>query len=81
MAIDLSRDLLTTAAEAIVGPDVGALTTDRLTHLITITQYTTDLILNELERRGEIQMIDGSPSIPYESDHVIPTILTRHNWE
>jgi hypothetical protein len=33
--------------------------------LMTITQHVTDLCLNEIERRGQLRFLDGSPVVPY----------------
>lgn len=45
--------------------------------LITITQYVTDLCLNEIERRGELTVLDGVPVVPYQCEYMVETVLTR----
>jgi hypothetical protein len=44
---------------------------------MTITQFVTDLCLNEIERRGALDFLGGVPVIPYVSEHGVKTILTR----
>ena len=51
----------------------------KLEVLMTVTQYITDLCLNEIERKGMLEQIDGMPCVPYVSEHMVPTILTRQN--
>jgi len=48
-----------------------------LEELITVSQFITDLCLNELERRGELQFVGGQASIPYQCDYMLDTVLTR----
>ena len=50
---------------------------DRLQELITVTQYATDVMLNEIERRGELTFEGGVPIVPYMSNWAVETILTR----
>ncbi len=74
----LTKDLLTTATAELLGGDVAAMPLDRLLHLITVTQHATDLLLNEIERRGELTFTeDAVPIVPYESDYNVETVLTR----
>lgn len=49
--------------------------------MITFGQYLTDRCLNEIEKRGELEFIDGDPVLPYVSDHMIETVLTREGIE
>jgi hypothetical protein len=44
---------------------------------MTVTQYVTDLCLNEVEQRGELPFYEGHPIVPYASGHMVETILTR----
>jgi hypothetical protein len=51
---------------------------------MTVTQFVTDLCLNEIEERGELTYApigDGrlAPIVPYACDHMIETVLTRRN--
>lgn len=59
--------------------DFNKLSVEDVLRLMTITQYVTNLGINELERRGELKMCDDcqSPIIPYMSNHAVETILTR----
>lgn len=73
----LSKDALVAAAAGLTGGDVANLATAQVKWLMTITQHVTDLCLNEIERRGELTFHEGAPVLPYISDHIVPTILTR----
>jgi len=74
---ELTKDTLTAAAAEIFGDDVTKLPLERLEHLITVTQYATDVLLNEIERRGELTFAGDVPIIPYMSDYSAETILAR----
>ena len=75
----MPKDVLLTATVELLGCEPEQMTLDRLLHLITLTQHATDLLLNEIEERGELTFHrdDGAPIIPYMSDHFVHTILTR----
>lgn len=73
----MPKDVLETATAALLGGDVADFHLDRLLHLITLTQHATDLLLNEIERRGELTFMNDMPVVPYMSDHSVETILTR----
>ena len=79
----ISKEKLVAAAEFIMSDkNVESLTLAQLYRLMTVTQYVTDLCLNEIEQRGELTFLprpDGSlaPIIPYTSEHHVETILTR----
>jgi hypothetical protein len=74
-----TRDVLETATEQLLGGKVAEFTLDRLQHLITVTQHATDLLLNEIERRGELTFMGDIPIVPYMSNHQVETILTRQD--
>jgi hypothetical protein len=38
---------------------------ERVQHLITLAEYARDILLNEIERRGELTFHEGFPVIPY----------------
>jgi hypothetical protein len=59
------------------GSNLRHLNDDQLERLMTVSQFVTDLCLNEHERRGKLLFVDGAPVIPYCSDHSIETVLTR----
>jgi hypothetical protein len=73
------------AAYKITGGDVKDLSHDKLYRLMTVTQFVTDLCLNEVERRGELIYSSGqdgmplAPIVPYCSDYGVDTVLTRPN--
>jgi hypothetical protein len=73
----MSKSELIEAAYGMTGGNVEDLSHDQLTRLMTITQFVTDLCLNEIERRGELTFVGGVVVVPYESDHEVDTILTR----
>jgi hypothetical protein len=50
---------------------------EQLHLLMTVTQYITDLCLNDIERRGELTFIDGAVILPYQCEHWVETILTK----
>lgn len=69
---------LTERAYEITGGDVKVLSLDQLERLMTVTQYVTDLCLNEIERRGELELaLDGHVIVPYNCELAVETILTR----
>jgi hypothetical protein len=49
-----TKDLLETAVTELLDGDVTYMPLARLWHLITVAQHATDLLLNEIERRGEL---------------------------
>lgn len=74
----ISAAELEAAADTLTGGRAPAdLTSDDLRRLITIGQYVTDLCMVEIEARGELAWHEGVPVIPYWSDHVLDTVLTR----
>jgi len=72
-----TKDVLITATAELLGGDVAGISLDRLYHLITLTQHATDVLLNEIERRGEIHYLGSMPIVPYLADYSVETILTR----
>lgn len=76
--MQIPRDVLETATAELLGGEVKDFPFDRILHLITVTQHATDLLLNEIERRGELGSSEnGMVMVPYMSDHAVETILTR----
>jgi hypothetical protein len=73
----MSKEQLIDAARGIIDGDVAGCSLDRLCRLATVTQFVTDLCLNEIERRGELTYSrdDGRVIVPYQSNYVLPTIL------
>jgi hypothetical protein len=41
---------------------------------LTVTQFVTDLCLNELEYRGELVLLGDTPLVPYVADHMVETV-------
>jgi hypothetical protein len=74
---NMTRDALETEVAGVLGGDVSAFALERLLHLITVTQHATDLLLNEIEGRGELTFMGDMPVVPYMSDHYVETVLTR----
>jgi hypothetical protein len=78
MSMNLTKqELDQDAAHLMAGGNVADRSLDELRRLMTVSQYVTDLCLNEIERRGELTFIDGVPIVPYQSDYTVATILTR----
>jgi hypothetical protein len=73
----LTDEELITAARAITGDDIKSMTLDDLHRVMTVTQYVTDTILNEIEARDELTFLEGYPIVPYQADLMVETILTR----
>ena len=73
----MTKEELIEAAYEITGGSVPSLSSDKIVRLMTITQFISDLCLNEIEARGEIEFQDGFPVIPYCSGHAVETLLTR----
>jgi hypothetical protein len=70
------------SAYTMTGGNVKDLPLDQLRRLMTITQFVSDLCLNEIERRGELTFAPSpegglAPIVPYQCEHMVETILTR----
>lgn len=76
----MSQQELTEAAYEMTGGNLKDLSREQLQRLITITQHVTDLCLNEIEARGELTFSDGSPMVPYQSEYMVETVLTRPRY-
>ena len=72
---------LVEAAYEMTGGSVEDLSLEKLRFLMTVTQYVTDLCLNEIEDRGARTYTRDSDRviIPYQCDHMVQTVLTRGN--
>lgn len=73
----MTKAELEVAAALLMGGDISRQSLLAVKRLITIALYVSDLCLNEIERRGELEFCDGHPIVPYESDHWVETVLTR----
>jgi hypothetical protein len=73
----MSKAQLIEAAYEITGGDVADLSLEKLYERMTVTQFVTDLCLNEVERRGELTWMEGAPVVPYTADYGVGTVLTR----
>src|ERR1700743_3440785 len=75
----MTKDELTIAAITMTVRPIGDHTIDELRRLMTVTQYLTDLCLNEIEDRDALTFMpdDGQVIVPYHSNHMVDTILTR----
>src|SRR6201988_2089587 len=49
--------------------------TDEIKNLITVAQYVTDICLNELQDRGELETYQGNVVVPYVCEHMVQTVL------
>jgi hypothetical protein len=79
MSTSMSKAELIEAAYEVTGGNLNDLSLDRVYRLITVSQYVTDLCLNEIERRGALTFHGNVPVVPYVADHLVETILTRPN--
>jgi hypothetical protein len=77
-----NAELIEAATEILDGESVKTMATDQIMKLMTVTQYVTDLCLNELEKREELTFLPSpegglAPIIPYCADLWVDTILSR----
>jgi hypothetical protein len=83
MSHSLSKAELIEAGDKIIGGNVKDLAVKQIRRLMTVTQFVTDRCLNEIERRGELTFAPSptglAPIVPYESDYMVETILTRED--
>jgi hypothetical protein len=87
MAMMSKAELIEGAYEMTAG-NVKDLSLEQLERLMTVTQFVTDLCLNEIEFRGELRhdAISGIVIVPYVSEHRVQTVLTggpswiKENW-
>jgi hypothetical protein len=70
---------LVEAAYEVTGGNVQDLSLDRLRSLMTVTQFVTDLCLNEIENRGGLTYSHDTSRVivPYQCDYMLETVLTR----
>ena len=78
----MTKEELIQATYSIAGGNISDFTFQRLTRLMTITQFVTDLCLREIEDRGELAWAPGADGkmvaiVPYNSDFVVETALNR----
>jgi hypothetical protein len=75
----MTKTELVEAGYEITGGSVKDMTLGRLRALMTVTQYVTDLCLNEIERRGALTRSYHTDAIivPYQCEYMVPTVLTR----
>jgi len=73
----MSKEELLDAARKVAGAEIEDLALDELRRLMTVTQYLTDVCLNEIERRDELTYLNGIMIVPYMCDHDVETVLTR----
>ncbi len=55
------KNVLTNEAHELLGGNLADMSLDRLHLLITLTQHATDLLLNEIKRRGELTSRPAAP--------------------
>jgi hypothetical protein len=73
----LTKQEMIEAAYQLTGGNISDLSTEQMYRLMTVSQYVTDLCLNEIERRGELTFRDSVVIVPYHSAYSVETILTR----
>jgi hypothetical protein len=73
----MSEAELKACAKEFHGSDIGELPRAEIDHKVTISQYVTDICINELEKRGELTLEKGRVCVPYISFHFVDTVLTR----
>ena len=73
----MTKKELIEAGYEITGGNIKDLSLEKLHRLMTVTQFVTDLCLNEIEERGELTYSGGLVIVPYICDHMIETVLTR----
>lgn len=75
---EVSEQELVEAAYEMTGGNLQDLPSGKIARLLTIVTFVGDLCLNEIERRGLLHVEpDGTPVVPYLSEHGVTTILTR----
>lgn len=73
----MTKNELIEAANKIIGGKIKDLPLDQVERVITVAQHVMDLCINELEVRGELFDQNGRVSLPYKSDYMVETALTR----
>ena len=73
----MTKEELIEAADALTGKNVKELPIEAVLRLMTVTQFVTDLCMNEVENRGELTYYGGTVVVPYLCDHGVETVLTR----
>lgn len=74
----MTKEELVEAAYEMTGGNIKDLTIEQIHRLMTVTQFVTDLCLNEIERRDALTYHpSGHVIVPYVADHGVETILTR----
>lgn len=75
---ELSKAELESSAKVFFAGHLGLLPRERIAEMLTLATFFSDLCINELERRGHLELSpDGGAIIPYCSEHAVETILTR----
>jgi hypothetical protein len=60
------------------GGNIKDLTIDQIHRLMTVTQFVTDVCLNDIEVRDALTYHpSGYVVVPYVCDHGVETVLTR----
>jgi hypothetical protein len=72
---------LVEAAYQVTGGSVKDLSLGKLRSLMTVTQFVTDLCLNEIEDRGALTYSRDTSRVivPYQCDYMLETVLTRES--
>lgn len=75
--MEMTKDELQAATAELLGQEIETLDNDKLLRVFTVAQHTFDVLLNELERRKGLEFEQRGPVVPYASDYMVKTILTR----
>jgi hypothetical protein len=73
----MTKEELIEAAYEMTGGSIKEISSEQLKRLMTVTQYVTDICLNEMEDRGKLKKHKGMYCVPYDSDYMVETFLTR----
>jgi hypothetical protein len=73
----LSASELRQHAHAVLGREVGELSTDEIEIVLTFSTYVTDLCAAELARRGVISLENGVSQLPYRSHHTAGHMIAQ----
>ena len=73
----MTKNELIEAAYEHTGGNIKDLSVEQLQRLMTVTQYVTDLCLNEIERRGKLTYHGDHVIVLYQCDYGLESILTR----
>lgn len=71
-------ELRSKAAAVLDGRLVSSLSKDEIDELITVASYLQDVLVAELENRGQLAFHEGRPCVPYNCELVQPCCLNGY---